>query len=119
MSDKRVMVIPARKKKNSGEKEEQRHKLRVAAYCRVSTESEEQAGSFETQVTHYTNYIQKNPDWILVDIYADEGITGTNTKNRREFNRMIEECHAGNIDLIITKSISRYARNTLDCLTYI
>lgn len=113
------MVIPARKKKNSDEKEEHRHKLRVAAYCRVSTESEEQAGSFETQVTHYTNYIQKNPDWVLVDIYADEGITGTNTKNRREFNRMIEECHAGNIDLIITKSISRFARNTLDCLTYI
>ncbi|MDY4647259.1 MAG: recombinase family protein [Aerococcus suis] len=113
------MVIPARKKKNSDEKEEHRHKLRVAAYCRVSTESEEQAGSFETQVTHYTNYIQKNPDWVLVDIYADEGITGTNTKNRRELNRMIEECHAGNIDLIITKSISRFARNTLDCLTYI
>ncbi|MDT2768179.1 recombinase family protein [Globicatella sulfidifaciens] len=119
MKDKRVMVIPARKKIQEGALDKEHPKLRVAAYCRVSTESEEQTGSFETQVSHYTNYINKNPDWRLVDIYADEGISGTNTKNRREFNRMIDECLTGNIDLIITKSISRFARNTLDCLKYI
>ena len=68
---------------------------------------------------HYTEYISKNPEWVLAGIFADDGITGTNTKKRDEFNRMIEECHAGNIDMIITKSISRFARNTLDCLKYI
>lgn len=119
MNEKKVMVLPARPKINKSKNKEERQKLRVAAYCRVSTDSEEQAGSFETQVNHYTTYIGKNPDWILVDIYADEGISGTNTKNRREFNRMIDECLAGNIDLVITKSISRFARNTLDCLKYI
>lgn len=119
MNEKKVMFLPARPKLSKGENKEERQKLKVAAYCRVSTDSEEQAGSFETQVNHYTTYIGKNPDWILVDIYADEGISGTNTKNRREFNRMIDECLAGNIDLVITKSISRFARNTLDCLKYI
>ena len=94
-------------------------KLRVAAYCRVSTDSEEQAGSYEVQVEHYTQYIQKNPEWELAGIFADDGISGTNTKKREEFNRMIEECMAGHIDMIITKSISRFARNTLDCLKYI
>ncbi|PKY88198.1 hypothetical protein CYJ57_06185 [Falseniella ignava] len=76
-------------------------------------------GSFETQVSHYTRYIQKNSDWLLIDVYAEEGISGTNTKNRKEFNRMIADCKRGMIDLIITKSISRFARNTLDCLKYI
>ena len=94
-------------------------KLRVAAYCRVSTDSDEQATSYEAQIEHYTEYISKNPEWVLAGIFADDGITGTNTKKRDEFNRMIEECHAGNIDMIITKSISRFARNTLDCLKYI
>ncbi|MGX7092386.1 recombinase family protein [Hutsoniella sourekii] len=119
MNNKRVMVIPPWRKKDTDDVQDHQNKLRVAAYCRVSTESEEQAGSFQTQVNHYTQYIRKNPDWVLVDIYADEGISGTNTKNRREFNRMIEECQASSIDLIITKSISRFARNTLDCLKYI
>ena len=91
----------------------------MAAYCRVSTDSEEQETSYEAQVTHYTEYIQKNPDWELAGIFADYGISGTNTKKRDEFNRMIDECMAGNIDMIITKSISRFARNTLDCLQYI
>ena len=91
----------------------------VAAYCRVSTDSEEQETSYEAQVTHYTEYIQKNPEWELAGIFADDGISGTNTKKRDEFNRMIDECMAGNIDMIITKSISRFARNTLDCLQYI
>ncbi|MGX7092523.1 recombinase family protein [Hutsoniella sourekii] len=121
MSQNKVKLtyIPARRKVKSDELGEENTKLKVAAYCRVSTESEEQSGSFTTQVNHYTNYISKNPEWQLVDIFADEGITGTNTKNRREFNRMIDECMEGNIDLIITKSISRFARNTVDCLNYI
>lgn len=83
------------------------------------TESQEQAGSFTTQVNHYTKYINKTPEWQLVDIYADERISGTNTKNGKEFNRMIDECIDGSVDLIITKSISRFVRNTVDCLNYI
>ena len=70
-------------------------------------------------MAHYTQFIQKNPEWELAGIYADDGITGTNTKKREEFNRMIQDCMDGNIDMIITKSISRFARNTLDCLKYI
>jgi len=71
------------------------------------------------QIEHYTNCIQNNPEWEFVGIFADDGITGTNTKKREEFNRMIEDCMEGKIDMIITKSISRFARNTLDCLKYI
>ena len=70
-------------------------------------------------MAHYTQFIQKNPEWELAGIYADDGITGTNTKKREEFNRMIQDCMDGKIDMIITKSISRFARNTLDCLKYI
>lgn len=91
----------------------------TSSYCRVSTDSEEQASSYEIQIEHYTNYIKKNKEWELAGIFADDGITGTNTKKREEFNRMIEECMSGKIDMIITKSISRFARNTLDCLKYI
>ncbi|MBU3196011.1 recombinase family protein [Clostridium algidicarnis] len=98
---------------------EDKQKLGVAAYCRVSTDSDEQATSYEAQIEHYTNFIQKNEEWEFAKIFADDGISGTNTKKREEFNRMIEECMAGNIDMIITKSISRFARNTLDCLKYI
>lgn len=113
-----VTVIPPRRhvRKN---KDEERPKLKVAAYCRVSTDSEEQATSYEAQIEHYTNYIGNHPDWILAGIYADDGISGTNTKKRDEFNRMIDECMAGNIEMVITKSISRFARNTLDCLKYV
>ena len=114
-----ITVIPARKRVGNTAAAEQRPKLKVAAYCRVSTDSEEQASSYEVQVAHYTQFIQKNPEWELAGIYADDGITGTNTKKREEFNRMIQDCMAGNIDMIITKSISRFARNTLDCLKYI
>ena len=115
---KSVTVIPARKHTRKGADEE-KPKLRVAAYCRVSTDSDEQATSYDTQIEHYTTYIQGHPDWVLAGIFADDGISGTNTKKREEFNRMIDECMAGNIDMIITKSISRFARNTLDCLKYI
>ena len=97
----------------------QRQKRRVAAYARVSTDSDEQLSSYEAQVDFYTRYIQQNPEWDFVSIYTDEGVTGTNTKKREGFNRMIEDALAGKIDLILTKSISRFARNTVDTLTTI
>lgn len=115
-----VTVIPARRQIGSTDrKKEETPKLRVAAYCRVSTDSDEQALSYEAQIEHYTEYIQQNPDWVLAGIFADDGISGTNTKKRTEFNRMIDACMAGEIDMVISKSISRFARNTLDCLRYI
>lgn len=92
--------------------------LRVAAYCRVSTKQEEQINSYEVQVKHYTERIQSEPKWTLVGIYADKGITGTSVKKRDEFNKMISKCKQGKIDMIITKSIARFARNTVDCLTH-
>ena len=119
MTEKNIMVIPARKRVGSTAAKEKIKKLRVAAYCRVSTETEEQKSSYEEQVAHYTEFIKKNTEWEFAGIFADDGISGTNTKKREEFNRMIEECMEGNIDLVITKSISRFARNTLDCLKYI
>lgn len=93
-------------------------KLRVAAYCRVSTDQEEQLNSFENQVSYYTAYINSKAEYEMAGIYADEGISGTSTRRRTDFNRMIRDCEAGKIDLIIVKSISRFARNTTDCLTY-
>lgn len=92
--------------------------LRIAAYCRVSTKQEEQLNSYEVQVKHYTERIQSEPKWTLVGIYADKGITGTSIKKRDEFNKMIRKCKQGKIDMIITKSIARFARNTVDCLTH-
>ena len=92
---------------------------RVAAYCRVSTDKEEQENSLENQITYYKNKIESTPNWTLVDIFADFGISGMNDKNRIEFQRMLEMCNKGKIDLIITKSISRFARNTVDCLTHV
>jgi site-specific DNA recombinase len=94
-------------------------KKKVAAYCRVSTDSKEQKESYENQVNHYNQHIGNNPNWDLVDIYADEGISGTSTKDRVEFNRMIEDARAGRIDLILTKNISRFSRNTMDLLKYV
>lgn len=113
-----VTVIPARKMAK-GVPLATQQKLRVAAYCRVSTDSDEQATSYEAQIRYYTELIEGNPDWTMVGIFADDGISGTNTKKRNDFNRMIEECTSGNIDLVLTKSISRFARNTLDCLKYV
>lgn len=91
----------------------------MAAYCRVSTDQEEQLLSYENQVRYYTNYINENQMYEYAGTYADEGISATNTKKRDEFNRMITDCREGKIDIIITKSISRFARNTLDCLNYV
>ena len=119
MTEKSITVIPARKRFGNTVAKEKIKKLRVAAYCRVSTETEEQNSSYEVQVAHYTEFIKKNNEWEFAGIFADDGISGTNTKKREEFNRMIDECMEGKIDLVITKSISRFARNTLDCLKYI
>ena len=94
-------------------------KRRVAAYARVSTDHEEQLTSYEAQVDYYTNYINGRDDWEFVSVYADEGITGCNTKKRDGFNKMVADALAGSIDLIITKSVSRFARNTVDSLTTI
>lgn len=112
-----VQVIP--KTKGVTPPGEPAPQKRVAAYCRVSTDEEAQATSFELQVQHYTEYIGAHESWVLAGIYADEGISGTQVKHREQFQKMIEDCEAGNIDMIITKSISRFARNTVDCLTTI
>lgn len=94
-------------------------KKRVCAYCRVSTDLEEQRTSYYSQINHYSDYIKKNKDWEFVGVYADDGITGTQIKNRDEFIRMIEDCKSGLIDIIIAKSISRFARNTVDTLNVV
>ena len=93
--------------------------MRVAAYCRVSTDDEDQLNSYRSQVAYYTELINKREDWTFAGIYADEGITGTKTEKREEFQLLINECMNGNVDMIITKSISRFARNTLDTLRYV
>lgn len=92
---------------------------KAAAYCRVSTDSEEQESSYEAQVMHYTNFIQAHDGWELAGIFADEGLSGTQAKTRPQFNALITACEAGDVNLVITKSISRFARNTLDALNYI
>lgn len=111
-----VTVIPAKPQRSQ---QAVRRQLRVAAYCRVSTEEEEQQSSYEAQCTYYTDKIMTNPEWTMAGIFADEGITGTSTRKREDFNRMIRKCRQKKIDLILTKSISRFARNTLDSLKYI
>ena len=114
-SAKNVVVIPQTKDPLSMEK----YMLeRVAAYCRVSTEAEEQQNSYENQCKYYTDLIMQNPKWSFVRIYADEGISGTSAKKRDSFMQMIKDCKKKKIDLILTKSISRFARNTVDCLHY-
>ena len=113
----KITMIPARKR--TGTMTEEAPKFRVAAYCRVSTDMDEQLTSYEAQIAHYSEYISRHPGWELAGIYADGGISGTNTKKREEFKRMIEDCMNGRIDMVVTKSISRFARNTLDCLKYI
>ena len=94
-------------------------KRKVAGYARVSTDSDEQFTSYEAQVDYYTRYIQSHPEWEFVKVYTDEGISGTDTRHREGFNEMIEDALAGKIDLIVTKSVSRFARNTVDSLVTI
>lgn len=97
----------------------ERHLKRVAAYCRVSSDSEDQKNSYDSQVRHYKEYISQRSDWELADIYADEGISGTQVGKRQDFQRLINDCANGEIDYIVTKAIARFARNTLDTLKYV
>lgn len=115
-SKPKVIVIPAAPK-NTGAAEQRQ--LRVAAYCRVSTKEEDQLNSYEAQKSYYTDKIMENKSWTMADIFADEGITGTSAKKRADFMRMMKWCKQGKIDLILTKSVSRFARNTVDCLNYV
>ena len=114
-----VKIIKARNAPPAADLAPEKKKLRVAAYARVSTDLEEQEGSYEAQIAHYTSLIQNNPDWDFAGMFADEGVSGTQAKKRPEFLRMIAACENREIDMVITKSISRWARNTLDSLTYI
>lgn len=118
MSNMRIIEIPASMRESAGRKNTVR-KLRVAAYCRVSTEEEEQQGSFEIQKLYYTEKIESTSEWEVAGIYADDGISGVHTKKRDGFNQMIQDCKKHRIDLILTKSISRFARNTLDSIQYV
>ena len=114
-----VEVIKANKKISERTAGKLEDVLRVAPYARVSTDSEEQLSSYKSQVMYYEDLVNNRKDWILVDIYADEAITGTQVTKREDFQRMINDCMDGKIDMVITKSISRFARNTLDTLKYV
>ena len=113
---RKVTVIPAKAKEKVSTPKAAT--VRVAAYCRVSTDLEDQLGSFQNQVENYTNLIRKTPGWTMAGIFADEGVSGTGTKKRSGFMDMIKACEEGRVDLVITKSISRFARNTADSLIY-
>ncbi len=114
---KSITVIPATRNLHTGIPTNSARKRRVAGYGRVSTDSEEQLTSYEAQVDYYSRYIRSRADWQFVDVYTDEGISATNTKRREGFNRMVQDALNGKIDLIVTKSVSRFARNTVDSLT--
>ena len=114
---RQIVCIPARPEDQTVQNG-QPPKIRLAAYCRVSSQQDDQLYSFENQVTYYRNYATEHPKYTLVDIYADEGISGMNVRNRLEFQRMIKDCEEGKVDLVITKSVTRFARNTQDCLNY-
>lgn len=118
-AQRNVKVIPAKQIVSSSAAFKPVQRRRVAAYARVSTDSEEQQSSYETQVDYYTNYINGREDWELVEVYTDEGISGTSTKRREGFKKMVDDALSGEIDLIVTKSVSRFARNTVDSLTTI
>ncbi|MEZ3439807.1 MAG: recombinase family protein [Oscillospiraceae bacterium] len=115
-SNMRIVIIPAKSREETGQTE---RRLKVAAYCRVSTDQEEQESSYEAQIGYYTEKIKNNAEWTLAGIFADEGITGTQAKKRPEFMKMIRLCRQRKIDMILTKSLSRFARNTVDSLKYI
>lgn len=115
MDTRKAEVIPARKSMDFYDDV----KRRVAVYVRVSTDNVRQTSSYELQKNYYEDIVDKNPNWSIADIYADEGISGTSLKHRDEFNRMIDDCRAGKIDMIITKSVSRFSRNIKDCITII
>lgn len=114
-NDMRIVVIPAKSRNEI----QRTARLKVAAYCRVSTDQEEQESSYEAQISYYTDKIVKNAEWQMAGIFADEGISGTQAKKRPEFLKMIRLCRQRKIDIILTKSLSRFARNTVDSLKYI
>lgn len=116
---KDVEVIKARNTLSPRARTNFEKRLRVAAYCRVSTDTEDQLNSYKSQVKYYTELIKSKPEWSLAGIYADEAITGTQVKKREDFQRLINDCMNGDVDMVITKSISRFARNTLDTLKYV
>lgn len=113
----RVTTILATKNKFTAAPLSSFRKRRVAGYARVSTDCDEQLTSYEAQVEYYTNFIKNNPEWEFVKVYTDEGISAVMTKHRDGFNEMIGDALAGKIDLIVTKSVNRFARNTVDSLT--
>ena len=117
MAQRKVTAIPATITKYTAVPIGSKRKRRVAGYARVSTDHEDQVTSYEAQVDYYTNYIKGRDDWEFVAIYTDEGISATNTKRREGFKAMVADALAGKIDLIVTKSVSRFARNTVDSLT--
>ena len=112
-----VTVIPATRNIHTGIRKDAVTKRKTAGYARVSTDSEEQLTSYEAQVDYYTSYIQSRPEWEFVKVYTDEGISATDTRHRDGFNEMIKDALDGKIDLIVTKSVSRFARNTVDSLS--
>ena len=114
-----VIKIPARSSKTVSATGTPKNKRRVAGYARVSTDRDEQMTSYETQLAYYTEYITANDEWEFVGMYSDEGISGTSIKRRKGFQAMVDDAVSGKIDLIITKSVSRFARNTVDSLTTI
>lgn len=116
---KDVKVIEASPERINRSNSKKIERIRVGVYVRVSTDSEEQLLSYNSQLAHYKQLVQGNPDWELVDMYADESISGTQTSNRINFQRMISDAVNGKLDMVITKSISRFARNTLDTLKYV
>jgi len=114
-----VCIIKAKTSVADRRRGKEIERKRVAAYCRVSTDDEEQLNSYRSQVRYYTDLIDKNPDWMMAGVYADEAITGTQVTKREGFQKMIQACMEGDVDMVITKSISRFARNTLDTLKYV
>ena len=112
-----VTVIPATRNLHTGVRNDAVAKQKTAGYARVSMDSEEQLTSYEAQVDYYANYIKSRPEWEFVDVYTDEGISATDTRHRDGFNKMVQDALDGKIDLIVIKSVSRFARNTVDSLT--
>lgn len=112
-----VTVVPATRNLHTGIRNDAVAKWKTAGYARASTDSEEQLTSYEAQVDYYTNYIKSRPEWEFVNVYTDEGISATDTRHRDGFNKMVQDALDGKIDLIVTESVSRFARNTVDSLT--
>ena len=119
VADMEVEVIKANNLFDNSSAVERKGRLRVAAYCRVSTADEDQMKSYDSMVRYYTDLIEKNPEWTLVEVYADKASTGTKAETRENFQRLIADCLSGKIDMVLAKSLSRFARNTLDTLKYV